>query len=163
MDTQIELSNEEKSILEKYQSILSGKPISITFEDMESIKALKEELEPIIQESETVLNEIQQIQLEIDEKQTKIKELYESIDQRVLYLKRTPTVYQPKTVNRTVVHSDITLEVILEALKTGAKGNAEILIALNLPNDKPGQNKVYSICKSNPELIESANRKWQTK
>lgn len=167
MNNQIEalnLTEEEKSILEKYKSILSGKPISITFEEMEKIKLLKEQLEPIQEQSASILNEVQQLHLEIDEKRSKIKELYESIDQRVIYLQNVPTSVSPRPVTRTTVHSDssITIEAILEVLQTGAKGNAEILQALNLPNDKPGQNKAYSICKSS-ELLESVNRKWQIK
>ncbi len=162
------LTPEQLSVLDKYKCIVANKPVSLTLEDLDAVKKLSKELKNKEQEYETRFAEVQQIELEIQEKQAKIKELQESIDPRIRYIKESPATQAIKTANHntstkyTEITSEAVLKVLKEDLPYGA-GNSQIAEKLHIENSKGVQNKIYSVCKAleNEGLVKSENRLWK--
>lgn len=165
--TNIDLPQEQIRLLQVFKAIGEKKPISIQMEDLPKIQELSKELQAAEKQDELTLKRISQLEGLIEQKQIEIESLRSRLNKNLQYLKHLPEQAQtdkPKVIRTTNGKLEpISEEQVMEALQNGAKGNVELLTALNLPVDKPFQNKIYGVCKSLQESgkLTSENRKWR--
>ncbi len=165
--SEINLSPVDIHNLEIYKSIVEGKPVSMSFEDMQAVASLKDEIEQAMENSKPIFEEIEAAKAEIQAAQEKIKQLVDSIDPKVVYLHTFEALQEkPKPVTRTTNGSNpINSESVMEVLKANpyGLGNTELLKKMSLPTDKSNQNKVYTVCKAleSEGKVKSENRQWK--
>ncbi len=162
---EISLSSEDIRLLGIYKNIAEQKPVSLTLEDMAGLPKLADEIKQLETDAEPTFQEIENLKAEIKERMDKIVELYGQIDPKLRYLRDIEVSHPVQSAPVQSEGNGITKEKILEVLRSGAKGNADIAKELGLTGSKQDQNKIYGLCKTleSEGKIISQNRKWSIK